>query len=279
MNKVLIGILTGAVLGLFDGATAWFTPEVRAQIVGIMIGSMIKGIIAGALAGWFARKVHSTAAGIAFGLAIGALLAFGVCQLQGGKYYFEIMLPGSIVGAIVGWVTQRYGRAARGAAAGALAMIMLVSLSAHAAEPLRATDAFAKLKSLDGTWNGHVHTVDGPAATVTYRVSAGGTAVMETLFGGTPYEMITMYTVDGNDVVATHYCGMGNQPSMKLNLAKSSASDLVFDFVALRGKGDHIHNGEIRFDGADKLTSTWQLTDEGGKEKGQPETFHLARAK
>lgn len=110
MNKILVGILVGAALGLVDGATAWFTPAARAQIVGILIGSTIKGMIAGIAAGWFARKVQSVAAGIVFGLLVGALLAFGVCQLQGGKYYFEIMLPGSIVGLIVGWTTQRYGR-------------------------------------------------------------------------------------------------------------------------------------------------------------------------
>jgi hypothetical protein len=110
MNKIVLGILLGGILGIFDGATAWFTPEVRNAILGIIIGSTVKGMIAGFAAGWFARKVHSIPAGIAFGLAVGALLAFAICQMQGGKYYFEIMLPGSIVGAIVGWATQRYGR-------------------------------------------------------------------------------------------------------------------------------------------------------------------------
>ena len=65
-------------------------------------------MIAGLAAGAFARKVHSVAAGIAFGLAVGLFLAWLVAFLQHG-YYFEIMLPGAIVGAIVGWATQRYG--------------------------------------------------------------------------------------------------------------------------------------------------------------------------
>jgi hypothetical protein len=111
MNKILLGVLLGAVLGAFDGLTAWFTPAVRAEIVGIIIGSTMKGVIAGAAAGWFARRVQSVPWGIAFGLGVGALLAFGVVQMQGGKYFFEIMLPGSLVGAIVGWATQRYGTA------------------------------------------------------------------------------------------------------------------------------------------------------------------------
>ena len=280
MNKILIGILVGAVLGAFDGATAWFTPEVRNAIVGIMIGSTIKGIIAGALAGWFAKKVNSIPAGIAFGLAVGAILAFIVCQLQGGKYYFEIMLPGSIVGAIVGWATQRYGRPSmRTAAATLSAILLLVTFNAHAGEQLTAAEAFAKLKALDGSWSGHLMKEDGPSTTVLYRVRSGGSVVEETLFGGTPHEMFTVYTVDGDKLLATHYCSGGNQPVMKLNLAKSTPSQLVFEFDALHGTGNHIHNGTIRFDGADKVVADWRWVDASDKESGPPKLFYLSRAK
>jgi hypothetical protein len=108
MNKVLLGLLLGTVLGAIDGLSAWFTPAVRAQIVGIVVWSTIKGLIAGVAIGFFARKVHSLALGILFGLAVGFILAFIVAQMQHG-YYFEIILPGSIVGIIVGYATQRYG--------------------------------------------------------------------------------------------------------------------------------------------------------------------------
>jgi predicted membrane protein len=53
--------------------------------------------------------VQSPVLGIAFGLALGLLLAFIVALMQHG-YYFQIMLPGGIVGLIVGYATQRYGR-------------------------------------------------------------------------------------------------------------------------------------------------------------------------
>ena len=109
MGKIGIGLFLGAVLGSLDGATAWFTPEVRAGIVGIIIGSTVKGMIAGVAAGWFAKRVNSVPAGILFGLAIGALLAFGIVAAQHFKYVWSIMLPGSAVGAIVGWATQQYG--------------------------------------------------------------------------------------------------------------------------------------------------------------------------
>ena len=108
MNKVLLGLLLGAVLGAIDGLSAWFTPAVRAQLAGIVIGSTVKGVIAGIAIGFFARKVHSLALGILFGLGVGFILAFIVAQMQHG-YYFEIILPGSIVGIIVGYATQRYG--------------------------------------------------------------------------------------------------------------------------------------------------------------------------
>lgn len=108
MNKVVLGVLLGAILGDIDGATAWFTPQVRQGLAGIIVGSTIKGIIAGVAIGFFARKVHSLLLGILFGLAIGFLLAFVIAYLQHG-YYFEIILPGSIVGLIVGYATQRYG--------------------------------------------------------------------------------------------------------------------------------------------------------------------------
>ena len=282
MNKILVGLLLGAALGAVDGMTAWFTPAVRAGIIGIVIGSTVKGMIAGIAAGWFARKVQSVTWGIVFGLFVGALLAYGVAAMQHG-YYFEIMLPGSIVGAIVGWATQRYGRPARGNAAATLAAIFLVSLTvnARAAEPVKAADAFAQLKSLAGTWSGHAMTVDGPATTVDYRLTAGGTAVMETLFGGTPHEMLTVYTLNGDDVVATHFCGAGNQPIMKLDKAQSTPDRLVFSFVSVGGDHakdhPHVHNGFLHFTGANQMEATWWMQMPDGSPFEHSPKFFLTR--
>lgn len=108
MNKVVLGSVLGAVLGAFDGMTAWFTPEARAEIFGIVVGSTVKGIVAGVLIGVFARKVHSLALGTVFGLAVGLVFAF--TYLQHG-YFLQIMLPGGMLGLIVGYATQKYGGA------------------------------------------------------------------------------------------------------------------------------------------------------------------------
>ena len=110
MSKPLIGIIVGAILGAFDGLTAWFTPAVRDQLAGIVVSSTFKGIIAGIAIGFFAKKFHSLPLGLLFGLAIGALLAYLTARFAVGGYYFEIMFPGSLVGLIVGFATQKYGQ-------------------------------------------------------------------------------------------------------------------------------------------------------------------------
>ena len=116
MNKILVGLLLGLVLGAIDGASAWFYPEARSMMAGIMVGSSIKGMIVGLLTGWFARKVHSTGWGIVAGSVLGLLFAFLVAAMNtvnGEHQYLEIMLPGFVVGAIIGFVTQKTGNAGR----------------------------------------------------------------------------------------------------------------------------------------------------------------------
>jgi putative effector of murein hydrolase LrgA (UPF0299 family) len=113
MKKPVIGLLLGAVLGAFDGLTALATPEVASEIVGIVIGSTIKGIVVGALVGWYAYRVQSLSKGLLVGLVVAAFFAFLVAaipQPNGHHYWVEIMLPGSIVGLIVGYATQKFGQ-------------------------------------------------------------------------------------------------------------------------------------------------------------------------
>jgi len=127
----MLGLVLGGVLGIFDGLSALVSapndPAVKAGIVGIVIGSTIKGLITGVLIGWFAKRTQSLGIAIVFGLAVGAALAYLVCLLQklGGQppYYWQIMLPGAILGVIVGYATFTFRlkaeatSAARGAAA------------------------------------------------------------------------------------------------------------------------------------------------------------------
>lgn len=114
MNKPLFGLILGGVLGVFDGLSALVSaPETAPFITGIVIGSTLKGVIAGVAIGFFARKVNSLPLGVLFGLAVGLLLAWPLTispdPNTGKRYTWEIMLPGSVLGLIVGYATQRYG--------------------------------------------------------------------------------------------------------------------------------------------------------------------------
>ena len=112
MNKPMLGLLLGGFLGIFDGLSAMFThpedPEVRAGILGIIMMGTFKGLIAGIIMGIVARKVDSLPAGILVGTLVGLVLAYPVA-LMVGQYFWEIMIPGGLVGTAVGFATQKYG--------------------------------------------------------------------------------------------------------------------------------------------------------------------------
>src|SRR5512134_3910002 len=117
MNKPVLGLLLGGVLGIFDGLSALISaPETAPMITQIVIGSTFKGLIVGVLVGWFATRTRSVPAGVIVGLAVGAFFAFLIAAMpnpDGTHYYWQIVLPGSVLGMIVGYATQRYGRTAR----------------------------------------------------------------------------------------------------------------------------------------------------------------------
>ncbi len=126
MSKPVLGLILGTVLGAFDGLTAWLepdianSPEAGAAMTAIVLSSSVKGLLAGVIIGYFARKVKSLKSGLLFGGAIGLLLAFIVAAIpqEGGQHYWlQIMLPGTIVGLILGYATQKYGKEAKPATA------------------------------------------------------------------------------------------------------------------------------------------------------------------
>lgn len=161
---------------------------------------------------------------------------------------------------------------------------------AHAGHAMPATPAASaspaaaqleRLKALAGTWTGKAGPAGSPGqgAVVTWRVTGGGSAVVETIFPGTPHEMVTVYHLDGDALLLTHYCAAGNQPTMRA-LPSRDPSVIAFDF--LRGSnmkpGDvHMHSARIVLAGADRLESEW-TTWRDGKPAGTMK-FALARQK
>jgi hypothetical protein len=134
-------------------------------------------------------------------------------------------------------------------------------------QPSVGAAAFARLAALAGEWHG---TIPGsaPAAplTVTYRVTAAGSVVMETIMPGTPHEMVTMYHLDKGTLMLTHYCAAGNQPRMVLDAA-STPRDLRFDFAGGSNldpqRDGHMHAVRIVLRDDDHIESTWQSWAEG----------------
>jgi len=89
---------------------------VEPQLMGIIIGSTFKGLVVGALVGWYALRVRSLAKGLLLGLVVSTFFAGLVAsfpQPSGEHYWVEIMLPGAVVGLIVGYATQTFGTAPR----------------------------------------------------------------------------------------------------------------------------------------------------------------------
>jgi hypothetical protein len=117
--------------------------------------------------------------------------------------------------------------------------------------------ALEKLKKLAGTW--HLADKDGkPTDQVAsiIKVTSGGSAVHETLFPGQPHEMVSVYTVDGGDLIMTHYCVLGNQPRMKADQT-SPANQIVWRFAGgtnLDPKKDkHMHECTLTIIDDDRL--------------------------
>jgi hypothetical protein len=108
VKKIIVGLVLGVVLGAIDGATSWFTPEVRAMLLQIIVGSMMKDALVGVVSGIFAWRVRSLAMGVALGGLVGFALAFLVAHLQ-QAHYAEILIPGTLVGLIIGYATQKTG--------------------------------------------------------------------------------------------------------------------------------------------------------------------------
>ena len=116
MSKLKLGVAVGTGLGLLDGLLTFFSPEAveSGMMPMIITGSTVKGLISGAIIGAVAVRYRSLPIGIVVGLGVGLALSFLVALApdpQGNHHYFEIMLPGAILGLVVGFVSQRWGAA------------------------------------------------------------------------------------------------------------------------------------------------------------------------
>jgi hypothetical protein len=136
-----------------------------------------------------------------------------------------------------------------------------------------------KFKQLAGDWVGKMTDgKDSHEVTVSYRVTSNGSAVVETMGAGTPHEMVTVIHPDGEALVLTHYCAVGNQPKMKAD-GKGDGNKFDFQFVsATNMKSDkdmHMHSVTYTLTDKDTLKADWTMYMDG--KKGGTASFELKR--
>jgi len=132
-----------------------------------------------------------------------------------------------------------------------------------AAIPVAQPPALDQIKQLAGDWEGTAtHGEETIPATVGYQVTAGGSAVVETLGAGTEHEMVSMYYMDEGELAMVHYCMLGNQPRMMMQ--KGDEADKL-DFVHEGGSNignendAHMHSAAFTFVTDDHFKAQWSM--------------------
>src|SRR5271154_501011 len=165
-------------------------------------------------------------------------------------------------------------KSARNIATIAATLVVFLSASFVVAES-DAHKSFDLLKGMEGKWAGKNQ--QGQPIEVTFRMTAGGSALMSEIHGHGPENMITMFHMDGDRLLMTHYCGTGNQPRMKV--ISSDAKSVSFEFFdgTNIGPGDgHMQHVTFTEPDADHHVEEWVFLDHG---KEMKELFTLERVK
>jgi hypothetical protein len=130
-----------------------------------------------------------------------------------------------------------------------------------------APQAYAKLKALAGTWQ--ERSTKGWEGKNSIRVIARGSAVLMTNeFTDAPGEgMATLFYVDGDRLLVTHYCEAGNQPTLVARGASPDGSKILFTLENVTGI-DKPNEGRmdaliLTFRGADSYSEQWTFSREG----------------
>jgi hypothetical protein len=147
---------------------------------------------------------------------------------------------------------------------GAFTLVLMAASVARAAEKSNSAIAFERLTSLVGEWKG---VQDGTEIKLTYTLTANGPV------------MVTMFSVDGDHLIATHYCSARNQPQMATEpITEPKTKRLTFSLVRVTGMAtpDDWHNTGLVMvlEGSEHLTQEWKYQYKG--ETGT-RTFHYTR--
>jgi hypothetical protein len=136
-----------------------------------------------------------------------------------------------------------------------------------------AQKSFDSLKTLAGSWEGHVTTVppqpdvEGKAAHLSLRVTSMGNAMVHEMTGdGRPDDPITMLYLDGDRLLLTHYCDAGNRPRMTGKMSPDGKT-VEFDFLDVSGSTQygHMHHAVFTMIDANHHTEDWTYMMPGDK--------------
>jgi hypothetical protein len=111
ISKPMLGLLVGGTLGLLDGLSGFLYPSLAPVMSSVITFSLLKGLLAGICIGYVSRRVRSLPFGILAGIGIAAVFSLLVILRAGIGLFWDIMLPGMLLGMIVGFATQKFGGA------------------------------------------------------------------------------------------------------------------------------------------------------------------------
>ena len=143
--------------------------------------------------------------------------------------------------------------------------VVLVALSSLAFAQSDAQKSFDQLKSLAGSWEGHVTSfppqaeMEGKLMQVSLRVTSMGNALMHEMTGaGRPDDPITMLYLDGDRLLLTHYCDAGNRPRMT-GKTSPDGKTVEFEFLDVAGRLQygHMHHAVFTAIDANHHTEEW----------------------
>ena len=157
---------------------------------------------------------------------------------------------------------------------------ILLLLSTVAFAQSDAQKSYDKLKTLAGSWEGHVtitppqaEMADGTLMQISLRVTSRGNALVhEMRDAGKPDDPshydhpLTMLYLDSDRLFLTHYCDAGNRPRM---VARTSpdGKKVEFDFIDVAGSTEygHMHHAVFTFVDANHHTEDWSYMMPGDK--------------
>jgi hypothetical protein len=156
-----------------------------------------------------------------------------------------------------------------------IATLMVVFSASLVMAESDAHKSFDLLKGMEGNWTGKNQ--QGQPLQVTFRLTAGGSALMSEIHGHGAENMVTMFHMDGDRLLMTHYCGAGNQPRMKVIASDPKSVSFEFFDGTNIGPGDgHMQHVTFTQSDADHHLEEWTFLDHG---KEMKELFTLERVK